>query len=128
MEIAQFVNGVIAACWNHFLTHYLASLGDIATLWRIYEHSSLSLLRSAGVQLRDSGHALPGEWLPGPKPFSRIVSNCLEQSLRSKTQRLGVSEFCCMQELRQKMNKLTSSLTLILTLWEKGTQRQHQFS
>jgi hypothetical protein len=30
MEIAQFLNCVITACGNHFLTDYLASLGDVA--------------------------------------------------------------------------------------------------
>jgi hypothetical protein len=30
LETAQFLNGVITACWNHFLTDYLASLGDVA--------------------------------------------------------------------------------------------------
>ena len=89
MEIAQFLNGVITACGNHFLTDYLASLGDVARCVA-FVNISLSLLRSAGVQLRDSSPALPGDWLPEPKPCSRLVSICLGQSKRSKTERLGV--------------------------------------
>jgi hypothetical protein len=39
MEIAQFLNGVITACGNHFLTDYLeCKPWRRCPLWRIYEH------------------------------------------------------------------------------------------
>jgi hypothetical protein len=70
MEIAQFLNVVIIARGNLYLTHYLGSLGDIAPqLWRNYGHFALSPLRSAGVQLRDSAPFLPEALLPGPSHF-----------------------------------------------------------
>jgi hypothetical protein len=110
VEIAQFLDGVIIA-ESLFLTHCLASLGDIAccgTFMGIFRF----LLCRARVQLRDSAPFLPQAWLLGPKPFSRLVSFALGNHCARRLDVL-VSESFCVQELRQKMNKLTQSLPRI---------------
>ena len=101
-----------------YLTHYLASLGEVARSG-IYEHISLSRRQSVVVQLRGSDHALFGDWLPGPKPFSRLVSICLEQSLRSTTRGRGVSVLVH-AEVAAKNVQIDAKSPAHLSLVEKG--------
>jgi hypothetical protein len=111
MEIAQFLNGVITACGNHFLTHYLASLGDVArggAFMSIFRFlccgalaCSLGIMFTLCLEIGCPGQSRS----PDLSPFA--VGNHCARGLN-----VLVSESCCI-ESRQKMNKLTQSLTLI---------------
>ena len=98
MEIAQFLNGVITACGNHFLTDYLASLGDVAAVAHLWAYFAFSVAeRWRAVEGFFSRFA----WRLAARAKA-MLQTCLHLpwAIKALEDLTSWCESCCMQKLR----------------------------